>query len=90
MPHFRDPEVHLLFSSGEESEVATLTQMLEQHPAVRVSAVRQGPLLKGWVELPFIEATTGERIVGLDGIADFLKEQQPSQSKAMPPRAPNA
>ena len=67
--------VHLLFSSGEPEEVAALNTLLLAHPSVTVSPVRQGSLLVGWVELPFVDTLDGHHIVGLEAIEAWLVDQ---------------
>jgi len=66
---------HLLYSSGDPQEVQELNEVIQRYPNVPVSFVRQGPLLKDWEELPFLDTTTGEHIVGLDSISDYLSRQ---------------
>lgn len=66
---------NLLFSSGDPDEVAVLDVLLRHHIDVAVSPVRQGPLLVGWEELPFVDTADGHHIVGLAAIEEWLREQ---------------
>lgn len=71
----------LLYSSGEEKEVQELRGLLEGTPQANVSVVREAHLLKGRVELPFIETASGRHIVGVKAIRRYLKQQAAPDSE---------
>jgi hypothetical protein len=63
----------LLFSSGEENEVKALDELLRSSSRTNIVVVRQAPLLRDVVTLPFIDTADGLHISGLEAIENYLK-----------------
>lgn len=72
---------YLFFPSGKRKTDEAAYRLLSGLPNVQVLVVPEGPLLKKWVLLPFVETEEGSRRHGMESIESFVQQELKQESQ---------